>query len=218
MIRVFVVDDHPLLRDGLRSLLARDQGITIVGDAAHGQDLLDQLPATPADVVLLDLNMPVLDGLATAARLRKEFPAVRILVLSMNGHAFTIGRALNAGAHGYVLKNAALDEIVAGIRAVASGKEFLSSELGLGLLHQVLTRDDPVPDPAEKHPGRLTFREREVLQLIAQGLTNNEIADRLFTSRRTVETHRQNLILKTQAKNTAALIKYAAQNGLIAPE
>lgn len=214
MIRIFLVDDHALVRSGLRAVLAAESDLTVVGEAGNGQELLDQLPTTPADVVLLDMNMPVLDGVATAARLREEFPDVRILVLSMLGDEHHIGQVLDAGAHGYVLKNADRGELVVGIQAVAAGKHFLCSELGLVMLRKVLTGAERANGSAAKSVG-LSFREREVLQFIAEGLTNQEISDKLFTSRRTIETHRQNILEKTHTKNTASLIKYAMQYGLI---
>jgi len=217
MIRVFIVDDHTLIRDGLRTLLAADPLFEVVGEASNGQALLDQLPTVAADVVLLDLNMPVLDGLATTHRLREEYPHLRILLLSMMTHERTIGEALAAGAHGYVLKNADKYEVVAALQGVAAGKRFLCSEIGLGLLEKLLLQE-PRPPALGISPGvSLTHREREILQLVASGLTNQEIADQLFTSKRTVESHRQNLLEKTGARNTPALVKYAMEHDLLKP-
>ena len=217
MIRVFIVDDHTLIRDGLRTLLAADPLFEVVGEASNGQALLDQLPTVAADVVLLDLNMPVLDGLATTHRLREEYPHLRILLLSMMTHERTIGEALAAGAHGYVLKNADKYEVVAALQGVAAGKRFLCSEIGLGLLEKLLLQE-PRPPALGTSPGvSLTHREREILQLVASGLTNQEIADQLFTSKRTVESHRQNLLEKTGARNTPALVKYAMEHDLLKP-
>lgn len=210
MTRVFLVDDHNVLRDGLRNLFANEPNLTVVGDASNGQELLDQLPTTPTDVVLLDLHMDGLDGLATTRRLRQEFPDVRVLILSMEAHEFSIGQVLEAGALGYVLKNADKGEIIVAIHAVAAGKRFLCSELGLVMLEKVLT---PVPPAPAKSSSELSQREMEVLQLLANGLTNQEMADKLFTSKRTMETHRQNILEKTGAKNTAALVRYAAGRG-----
>ena len=217
MIRVFIVDDHTLIRDGLRALLEADPAFAVVGEAGNGQELLDRLPTVAADVVLLDLNMPVLDGLATTHRLAAEYPHLRILLLSMMTHERTIGEALAAGAHGYVLKNADKYEVVAALRGVAAGKRFLCSEIGLGLLEKILLQEsrNPASDKALGVP--LTHREREILQLVASGLTNQQIADQLFTSKRTVESHRQNLLDKTGAPNTAALVKHAMEYGLLQP-
>ena len=215
MIRVFIVDDHVFIRDGLRALLSADPLFEVAGEASHGQELLDQLPTVAADVVLLDLNMPVLDGLATTLRLRAEYPQLRILLLSMMTNEHTIGEALAAGAHGYVLKNAAKHEVVAALQSVAAGKEFLCSEIGLSLLKKLLILEPSQPHPITTPGVALTHREREILQLVAGGLTNQQIADQLFTSRRTVESHRQHLLEKTGVKNTPALVKYAVEQGLL---
>jgi DNA-binding NarL/FixJ family response regulator len=213
MSRIFLVDDHTIVRDGLRALLANEPDITIVGEAGNGQELLDRLPTTPADVVLLDANMPVLDGLATTQRLRAEYPQVRVLILSMLAHERYIGQLFDAGASGYVLKSAEKDEILVAIQMVISGRQFLCSDLGLSMLRKVLAKDDE-PDETTK-ASRLSRRESEVLQLLAEGLTTNEIAEKLFTSKRTIETHRQNILEKTQTKNTAALIRLAVTQGML---
>ena len=214
MIRLFIVDDHAVLREGLRQLLAPESDFTIVGEAANGQHLLDQLPTTPADVVLLDLNMPVLGGLATAERLHAEYPQVRILMLSMVEEPLSIQHALAAGAHGYLLKNAAKDEVLVGLRTVLAGQRFLGSEIGLAMLARATSPAPPTPALPAGAP--LSRREHEILQLVAEGLTTNQIADQLFTSKRTVETHRQNIMEKTGAKNTAALVKAAVSQGWLA--
>ncbi|AIZ65117.1 hypothetical protein PK28_08695 [Hymenobacter sp. DG25B] len=217
MIRIFLVDDHTIVREGLRAVLSTEPSVEVVGEANNGEELLAQLPHIPTDVVLLDMNMPVLDGLETTTRLREEFPEIRILILSMISHERSIGQLLEAGAQGYVLKNADRGEIIVAIHTVAAGKQFLCSEVGLAMLRKVLTLETSSPE-VEKKPGGLSFREREVLQLIAEGMTTNEIAEKLFTSRRTIETHRQNLIEKTKVKNTAALIRYAMEQGIIQHE
>ncbi|RPD44169.1 DNA-binding response regulator [Hymenobacter sediminis] len=210
MIRLFLVDDHTMLRAGLRSLLALEPGLLVVGEAEHGQHLLDQLAETPADVVLLDLHMPGLDGLATTRRLRVEYPDVRVLILSMVDNELPIAQLLEAGATGYVLKNASKKELVVAIHTVAAGQPFLCSELGLLFLHKLVAREGV---PAIAPGGELTPREREVLRLLGAGFTTGEIAEQLFTSPRTVEKHRQLILEKTGAKNTAALIRYAMTQG-----
>ena len=221
MIRIFIVDDHTILRSGLRLMMADQTDLQVVGEASNGTELLDQLAVRPADLVLLDLNMPGMNGAETTRRLRQEHPGVHVLVLSMTSTVEQIVEMFEAGALGYLLKTACLDEMMYAIRTVAQGEQFLCSELGLTALRKNMNAA-VVPEPfspeeeVESVPTlTLTGRETEVLQLIAEGLTNQEMADRLFTSRRTVETHRQNLIAKTHAKNTAALIKLAISQGLI---
>jgi DNA-binding NarL/FixJ family response regulator len=215
MNRIFLVDDHAIVRDGIRALLAHEPGLEVVGEASHGQELLDQLPHTPANVVLLDINMPVLDGLATTQRLHAEYPDIKILVLSMLNHERYIGQLFTAGAHGYILKSADKGEILIAIQTVANGKQFLCSELGLAMLHKVLAKEEYTEPSDSKKPSQLTRRETEILRLLAEGLTTSEMAEKLFTSKRTIETHRQNILEKTQTKNTAALIKLAMTQGLL---
>ncbi|WP_046245087.1 response regulator transcription factor [Hymenobacter terrenus] len=215
MIRIILVDDHPIVRDGIRSLLEREPALQVVGTAGNGQELLDQLPDIPVDLILVDINMPVMDGYETTLRLREEYPEVRVLALSMLAEELYIGRMLDAGARGYVLKSAGKEEIVYAIRQVMDGKRFLCSEVGLSMLYKVLDWNNSGGLAEPKRTQLLSKREMEVLQLISEGLTNAEIAERLFTSKRTVETHRQNLLEKTQAKNTAALVKLALSDGLI---
>ena len=213
MIRLFLVDDHAVLREGLRLLLAQEPNLAIVGEAANGQQLLDQLPTIPADVVLLDLNMPVMGGVETAERLQADYPDLRILMLSMVEEPLSIRQTLAAGAHGYLLKNAAKDEVLTGIRTVLAGRRFLCSEIGLALLERV--GDTLAPPPMLPGRSPLSRREHEILQLVAEGLTTQQIAEQLFTSKRTVETHRQNMLEKTDCRNTAALISYASTHGLL---
>jgi len=217
MIRVFLTDDHVVLRSGVRSLLAGHAGLEVVGEAGNGHELLAQLPETPADVVLMDINMPSMDGLETTRQLRERYPAVRVLVLSMLASEEFIYQMLDAGASGYILKNAGLDEIVHGIRVVASGRQFLCTEVAFELLAKLRACQAGLMTAVAKNtkPGGLSKRETEVLQLIAKGFTNGEIAEQLFTSKRTIETHRQNIIEKTQMRNTASLIRFAVSEGLV---
>jgi DNA-binding NarL/FixJ family response regulator len=214
MIRVLLADDHAILRDGLRALLMREPDIEVVGGASHGQGVLDLLADTAVDVVLMDLNMPVLDGFATMPLLREQYPEVRVVILSMLDSESYVHRVLQAGALGYVLKNAESSEIIFAIRTVAAGHSFLCSEIGIAVLNQLVSAPTVTENTLRKANG-LSNREMEVLRFMAEGLTNAEIADKLFTSKRTVETHRQNIIEKTHAKNTAALIRYAISQGLI---
>ncbi|QJX46354.1 response regulator transcription factor [Hymenobacter taeanensis] len=216
MIRVLLADDHTILRDGIRALLAREPDIEVVGEAGHGQGVLDLLTQTPADVLLMDLNMPVLDGFATMPLLQKQYPGVQVVILSMLDNEEYVHRAMQAGALGYVLKSAESTEIVFAIRTVATGQSFLCTEVGISTLNRLLSCPTAAYSAVEvPRNNDLSSREMEVLRLIAEGLTNAEIADKLFTSKRTIETHRQNIIEKTQAKNTAALVRYAMSQGLI---
>lgn len=216
MIRVFLVDDHQIVRSGLHLLLAAQPDLAIVGEASNGLELLAQLPTTPTDVVLLDLNMPGMDGPATARQLRAHYPAIQVLALSMLDEENYIHQMLDAGASGYILKNTGIAEVIAGIRTVAAGGQFLCTTAGMAALGKLRTGPHELATASAPPPGDLSRREIEVLRLIAEGLTTGDIADKLFVSRRTIETHRQNLLDKMQAKNTASLIKLAMSRGLIA--
>ncbi|MGI4737066.1 MAG: response regulator [Janthinobacterium lividum] len=216
MIRVFLVDDHALVRSGLRLLLDAQPDLTIVGEAGSGLELLAQLPTTPTDVVLLDINMPGMDGPETARQLRAHYPAVQVLALSMLDQEAYIYQMLDAGARGYLLKSSGMEEVSAGIRAVAAGEQYLCTAAGMAALHKLRTSSHLFSSAPEPPAGHLSRRELEVLQLIASGLTTGEMADKLFVSKRTIETHRQNIMEKMHTKNTASLIKLAMSEGLIA--
>lgn len=213
MIRVILTDDHTLLRNGIRSLLGKVPEVEVVGEAGNGQELLDMLEHTPADVILLDVAMPVLDGLATLPLLLSRHSEVKVLALSMLDHEQSVSTMLAAGALGYCLKTADASELAYAIRTVAAGQPFLSTAIGMDALERLqqispLSRKENTPE--------LSARELEVLILMGEGLTTNEIADQLYTSKRTIDTHRQNILDKLQVKNTAALIKYAVRHGIIA--
>jgi DNA-binding NarL/FixJ family response regulator len=214
MIRIILIDDHAIIRDGIRSLLYEEPELEVVGEACNGTELLDMLATTACDLVVLDLNMPGTDGFATIPQLKEQFPAVRILVLSMLDNEHYVAQAVNLGALGYALKSAGRAELVYAIKTVAAGRPYLCTVIGLALLRKMHAPSTFSGTTAKLASG-LSKRELEVLTLIAEGLTNAEIADKLFTSKRTIETHRQNIIEKTQAKNTAALIKFAVSQGML---
>ncbi|QCR21451.1 response regulator transcription factor [Pontibacter sp. SGAir0037] len=229
MIKLILTDDHKIIRDGVKALLRDEQNIQVVGEASDGEELIELLSKQSADVVLMDINMPRRDGFETTRYLKEHFPSVMVLVLSMHNHGSYVNKVLEAGAKGYILKNAGKEELTSAIKLVASGNLFICSDVALELLKKAqyttvrssgegMSVSSPAPESPDANTSQhreLTKREVEVLLLIAEGYTNAEIADRLFTSKRTVETHRQNLLEKTQMKNTATLIKFALQNGLI---
>jgi DNA-binding NarL/FixJ family response regulator len=221
MTRLFLVDDHAVLRAGLRLMLHGQPNLAVVGEAGSGEGLLAQLAQTEADVVLLDLGLPDLPGLEVVHRLQEQHPATRVLVLSSTADLTQVESLFEAGARGYALKSVGIAELVHAIRVVAANRRFLCTELGMTALQGV--RDQPragqagaaVPPPVRSAPRAPSGRESEVLQLVANGWTNAAIADRLNTSQRTVETHRQNLITKLQVKNTAALVLLAISQGWV---
>ncbi|WP_162054926.1 response regulator transcription factor [Pontibacter pamirensis] len=214
LIRVVLTDDHNIIREGLRSLLEDDKETVVVGEASNGKELLDLLEHTPADVVLMDINMPVMDGYEATKQVAERFPDTKVLALSMLNSEPFVQKMMENGAAGYILKNTGKAELQSAIKLVANGSKFMCADLAIKFLHK-----PSVPEEDSDKPSRggsvLSKRELEVLGLIAEGFTNAEIADKLFTSKRTIETHRQNILEKTNAKNTANLVKYAIQNGYI---
>ncbi|QHL89214.1 response regulator [Nibribacter ruber] len=215
MIKVILADDHTLIRDGLKSLLKSDRSIQVIGEAENGVQLLELLETLTPDVVMLDLNMPVMDGFKTLEQLKVKYPQVKVLVLTMLDQDSYVTKVRTAGALGYVLKTAGRTELIHAIKTVAEDNSYICSEVALNLLNRVNNGPGDQPEANSKGPSDLSKREMEVLRLIAEGYTNAEIADKLFASKRTIESHRQHLIEKTKAKNTATLIKYAIQQGLI---
>lgn len=205
MIRVIIAEDHNILREGLRSLLKDEPQINIVADAPNGKVLLDYLETTPADVVLMDINMPVMNGVEATQIIASEFKNIKVLVLSMLDQVSYLNQLMNAGASGYALKNIGKAELIEAIQQVYAGHTFISSEL----------KNKKALGGSVEKPAKLTKREQQILELLAEGLTNKEIADKIFLSKRTVETHRKNLIDKTHCKNSSALIRYAMTNGLL---
>jgi DNA-binding NarL/FixJ family response regulator len=214
MIRLLLTDGDTLTREELRVGLGAAMGLEIVGEAATGADLLAQLPALAPTVILLDLSLPGPDPFAVLAALREQYPQLRVLARGELTNEHYVARAFDLGANGYILKTSLLPELLHSLGTVAAGRPFLCSALGLALLHR-LHMARPVDGNASRLSLGLSKREMEVLSLVAEGLTNAEIALRLFTSKRTIETHRQNIMDKTQTRNTAALIKLAARQGLL---
>ena len=211
-VRIILADDHEILRAGLKSLLDREPDFKVVAQARDGQELLDKLTSSKADCVVMDLSMPNLDGLATLKEIRKDFPKIKCLVLTMQKDQEHFKRAMANGASGYVLKDNAFDLLVMAIKMVMKGKTFISPAISDLIAEQYVhsVQEGDVPSLEI-----LTQREKEILSLVARGDANKNIATRLKISVRTVETHRNRLIHKLGFKTTAALVKYAMDKGLI---
>lgn len=214
-IRLLLADDHKIIRDGIVALLEDVEHIEIVGEAKNGRELIAQLIDNPADVVLMDINMPIMGGIEATEEITKRFPEVRILALSMYNEKSFITKMLHAGAAGYVLKNVGKEELVLAIETVRQGKSYFSEEVSMAMMSSFMSKK-PSNAPVTFSPEiTLTKREIEVLRLIAQEMTNSEIADKIFVSPRTVDTHRRNLLQKIGAKNTAGLVRYALTSGIL---
>ncbi|MEJ1240234.1 response regulator transcription factor [Chryseolinea sp. T2] len=210
MTRLLLADDHQLFVDGLKSLLVDEDDLCVVGEASNGHEVLEFCDREPVDIVIMDINMPVMDGIQASRELSKKHPSVKVLGLSMYNDRDFISDVLKAGALGYVLKNTGKESLLKAIATLRSGESYLSDEVSKTLLSGFI-RHMPYEQAAEK----LSDRESEVLECIASGLTTHEIADKLFISKNTVETHRKNLLYKLRARNTAELITNAYKQRLI---
>ena len=210
LLRIMLADDHRLVRSGLSNLLAAQPGWAVTGEADDGQQLLVLVDAAPPDVVVLDLNMPRLNGIETTRRLKADHPDVRVVVLSMHDEPEYLIRSLQSGADAYVFKQVEPEVLLEAIRTVVQGRRYFPSEVAAALSGVSLGEH-----AAESGVASITPREREVLALVAKGLSNKEIAERLFVSPRTVETHRARLLKKLEARNTAELVQLALRFGLI---
>ncbi len=209
MIKILIVDDHKIFRDGLVSIFEQTPDIAVVGEASNGAQVLNILSTTPTDVILMDINMGQSDGIGTTQIVKEKYPQTKVLMLSMHNESGFIVKSVEAGAVGYLLKNAGKDETIRAIKAVYNGETYYSSEVSSKLLAHINQLNK------NKTGVRLTKRETEILQLIAEEYSNPEIAEKLFISIRTVDTHRRNLLEKLGAKNTAGLVKHAIKIGLL---
>ena len=215
-IRLLLADDHAVVRSGLRMLLQAQPDMTIVGEAETGQEAIRRVAELSPDVVLMDIDMPGMNGIEATRRIKADAPAAAVLALTMYEDEQYFFEMLRAGASGYVPKRAAPDELVSAIRAVGRGEVYLYPSLA-GRLVQDYLRRGPAGE-GEPPSDELTPREHEVLTLIAEGFSNNEIADRLVISAKTVDRHRENIMRKLNLHNRVDLVKYALRKGLIGLE
>ncbi|HYK12079.1 MAG TPA: response regulator transcription factor [Gemmatimonadales bacterium] len=215
-LRVLLADDHALVRAGLRALLNDLPGVEVVAETGDGREALRLVREQKPDIAMIDISMPGLNGLDVAARIAHDRPATRVIIVSMHGDDETVRRALTAGATGYLLKNSDRGELEMALRTVARGDTWLSPALTKRVV-AVFTQD---ARPAEGGGpfAALTPRQREVLQLVAEGHSNKEIAQRLNVALKTVETHRTELMERLDIHGVAGLVRYAIQVGLVRPE
>lgn len=211
-ISVYLVDDHILFLEGIRFLLSSLDFVETVFEAHNGQELLDGFVLYPADLVLLDIEMPGMNGIQAARELKQRYPEVKIIALSMYSDQQYYAGMIEAGADGFLLKNSSFSVVKRAIDEVVSGRNYFSQEIVQSLVKNRQKADGP----NQQHP--ITERETEVLRLICEGLSNGEIAEKLQLSRRTVDKHRENLLEKTHSKNTVALVLFAIKQGYYAVE
>jgi DNA-binding NarL/FixJ family response regulator len=213
-IRVFLADDHAVVRDGLRYMLEAQGDIVVVGDAADGRQAVRQVAQLKPDVALLDVAMPELNGIDATLQIRTDVPGTQVIILSMHSTTEHIVGALRAGALGYLLKESAGVEVVNAVRAVQAGQRYLSGKITESLIDEYLQFTAEAVSPLD----RLTGREREILQMVAEGKTSAQIGDILSISTKTVETYRSRIMHKLQLTDLPGLVRFAIQHGLITLE
>jgi len=212
MIKIAIADDHQMFIDGIKSLLRSEKDLKIIAEALNGRVLVDILKMEQPDIVLMDINMPEMDGIEATKYISANYPKIKIIMLSMHSTKEFVAGLIEAGAAGYILKNTGKKELMEAIHNVSEGKTHFSVEITQMMMNSF-------KNPAKKSQNhellQLTDREKEVLVLIAEECSTKEIAEKLFISPNTVETHRKNLFSKLKVKNLAGLVKYALQTGLI---
>ncbi len=215
-IRVFIADDHAIVRDGLISLLQSESDISVVGNAANGREAIREIERLKPDIVVMDIAMPELNGIDAAEQLREQGSLTRVIFLSMYSTSEHVFRALQAGAQGYLLKESAGTELVKAIHVVINGNRYLSQKITDSVVNDYIRDSDSV---RKKSPlNLLSPREREILQLVAEGRSSTEISKLLFLSIKTIETYRSRLMAKLDIKDIPSLVKFAIQQGLISIE
>ena len=212
-IKVVIADDHQIFIEGIKALLKDDDRVVVVGEATDGEDLLNLVASKDADVILMDINMPRLNGIEATKKIRQKFPKAKVLSLTMVEDAQRISEMMKAGAAGYLLKTSGKSELINAITNVKNGERYLSSEVSKKLIDSVLSENQGHQMSNDRSP-QITNREKEIIRLIIREMTNEEIARHLNNSPMTIITHRKNLLRKLGVKNTAGLVKYAMQHGL----
>lgn len=205
-MRIFLTDDHAILLDGLVNLLSKEDSFEVVGTAGTVQEATDQLTRLKVDLLITDYNLPDGDGLSLVQKVKRKYPTIKVIVLSMHDEAHLVKEILKEGVDGYILKKDSHEELINAVNAVKNGKIYLSNEINRMLMTGLHGTEETK---------LLTSREREILQLISKEYTNKQIAEELFISERTVETHRKNIFRKTGTNNLVGLIKFAYANNLI---
>jgi DNA-binding NarL/FixJ family response regulator len=211
-VSVLLVDDHPIVRQGLRNLLESIPEFRVIGEAGDGLQALEMVEKVQPQVLVIDVMMPGLTGIEVTQRVKRQWPATKVIILSMQNNEAYVVSALKSGASGYILKDTGPEELVDAIRTVVKGERYLSKQLSERLINAYVSKvDEAEVDPYDT----LTNREKEILHLVAEGYTNNEIAERLFISPRTAELHRSNVINKLGLKNQVDLVRFAIKRGIL---
>jgi DNA-binding NarL/FixJ family response regulator len=214
-IRIFLVDDHQLVRDGIKALLLSAEDLIILGEASSGRECFEKIALEPPDILILDISLPDTNGIEITKRVSVEYPATRVLILSMYTSEDFIFNSVKAGARGYLPKNTSREELLSAIHAIYNGEEFFSDAISRIMLKSYVRKAKEDDLTSQGGPIPLTTREIEILKLFAEGFINKEISDQLDISIRTVETHKNHIMKKLELKSTVELIKYAIRNKIV---
>lgn len=210
-IKILIADDHKLFREGTITLLSENQDIEIIGQAEDGKEAIKKAKETQPDILIIDIGMPMINGIEATRILKSEAPDIKIIALTMHSEKHFIKGMLEAGAYGYLFKNCDYDELIQAIKTVYSGKKYLSDEITEVIIHDYVGKQNDIPD----NDPILSEREMEILKLFAEGKSSREISETLFISVKTVGTHKQNILAKLELNSTADLVKYAIKKGII---
>jgi DNA-binding NarL/FixJ family response regulator len=213
MIKLIIADDHQLVVDGLQSILNQLAGFKVITTVSNGKELLKTLEIIEPDIILLDIDMPVLNGIETLKEIKKRYPHIKTIILTMHEEKSLVKKMSDLGANGFIFKNVDKEELIKALENVNKGIPYFSVSLRNEAINNDLVDDAGLSHDYKK--GLLTEREIEIIKLIVEGLSNKEIADKLFISPRTVDTHRTNLMKKLEVNNVAGLVRYAIRNGFM---
>lgn len=215
IIRLFLVDDHQLVRDGIKSLLAGIEHMEIIGEAQDGKELMNQIGANQPDIILMDISLPGVSGIELTRELSRSYPSIKVLILSMYIHEDFIFNSIKAGAKGYLPKNTSREELVQAIGAINRGEEFFGESISKIIMKSYIRQATEGEKGGERELLVLTPREIEILRLFAEGNINKEISDKLDISIRTVETHKNHIMKKLALKSTVEMVKFAIKNKIV---
>ena len=210
-IKIILVDDHQMFRDGVKSVLSEEKNIDIIGEVGNGNDLYELLKTEQPDLIITDISMPDISGLEIAKYIAENYPGIKILILSMHSNIEFISKALSIGANGYLPKDTSMNELLEAINTIYNGENYFNKEISDTILKSIIKKSKQEVNPKIE---ALTKREKEIIKLVVDGFSNKEIAEKLFISIRTVDSHKTNIMQKLNLKSSVELVKYAIKNNL----